>query len=392
MEPNNNNNNKQKKKTKIIKKVTTRVMRNNKPRAEQSGIQTTPNQFRGLTDQETLSRMRSYGQHVRDRYIVGLVHPDIAVKNQIPVKLYSDVPIPTASIGWHEQYQLTTSSVGTFLLAWRPTFMANQQSLTALGSNAYSHLTFNNSSTLNGNTVVAGNNFLAGSYIPNIDLQRYRMVSSMITVQYDGPVLQQAGVLNSCATFDRFVCANGSTSAPVTNLSDPYVDRYGQFNLVVNGLWNQSSNVTRGGEGLEHFYVPLDPDDITFQPIGTYYGTTGSSSGTIFPEIEGAHINYVVCGRNFPASTNCVLVDVYYNLEVIADPSTAPILRSMTDNTLTRKDHEVYMDAVNSAGKTKGFIRKMKADEEDDGDTFSKVLGQVARFGIKYIPKILAAI
>ena len=56
------------------------------------------------------SVITSYNRYQTAQHIVGLIHPDLAVQNQVPLKLYNEVPIPTASIGFHEQLQFKTST------------------------------------------------------------------------------------------------------------------------------------------------------------------------------------------------------------------------------------------------------------------------------------------
>lgn len=328
--------------------------------------------------------MRAYQRSAKNRYLAGLVHPDLAVKNGIQLKLYSDIPIPTASVGWHEQYQFTTSSLGTFLLAWKPNFLLDQPTMSYYAQTGWSHLNYNNSASLTGLTSVAGNNFVPSGYTPNISLQRYRMVSALIKVTYNGSVLNQAGTMISCATFDPMFVAVGNSATAVSTHADTLVDRFGNFSLIANGLWNNTVNITETAGGIECLYVPIDPDDYLFERTGYYYGNTNLSTGTFQAQSEGAHINYVVAGRNLPASAQCILVDIYYNYEVIADPSAAPILRSAYDDVWTKQENEKIQDTMSSA------LRNGSAIRPASNVTFSGVLSDIAKVGIEYLPKLLS--
>jgi len=317
---------------------------------------------------------------------MGLIHPDIAVSEQIPLKLYSDIPIPTASVGYHEQYEFTTNASGNFLLTWIPNYFVTQNYLTSYALNAASHLSYNNAAGLTGNAVVSGNFYVAGGYYPAVDIQRYRLVSALLKVSYNGNVLNQAGTMVSCATFDPFNVATGTTTTAVSTLSNTNADRFGVFTLITNGLWNKSTNITNDSEGLECLYVPIDPDDLMFQKTGAFYGSNPPTSATYLPpDTEGAHINYVVAGRNMPSATSCILVNIYYNFEVIADPSSAPILRTDNNNVFSSKENREFADSVSDMVKSSGLIRK--AQTQDSSSVFEKVLSA----GFKYIPMLIKA-
>ncbi len=336
--------------------------------------------FRTSNPRSSLPLLRAYHREVKNQYLMGLVHPDIAVKDGINVKLPSDIPIPSASIGFHEQHQFTTSTAGTFLLSWRPCFLFTAGDITNIpNGNAAGQMTYNNSSSLNGTASVAGNAFIATGVYPGISIQRYRLVSALLKMSYNGSVLNQAGTFLGCATFDPLPIATGTTVTSISNYSDGLVDRFGNFSLIQNGLWNTTANITKDSEGLEFLYVPTDPDDYTFQRAGSYYGTSVTTGGTFNPDAEGAHINYIVAGRNLPAAASCIIVDVYYNYEVIADPVSAYILRAQPDFIYSMKDKDEMKDNFAELVKKGGLIRKSSSFDWTD------VLKQVAAMGIKYV-------
>jgi hypothetical protein len=351
---------------------------------------TAPNQvmhFRKANPDTLINELRLYHKHTKDRYLAGLIHPDIAVKNQIPVKLYSDVPIPTSSVGWHEQYQFTTSSVGTFMMSWRPNFLTSQGFLTASTFTGSSKITFNNTATLTGAVGVAGNSFVPSNYQLGVSIQKYRIVSALIKVSYNGSVLNQAGTMIACATFDPLTAAVGTSAFPVSTFTDSLVDRFGAFSLITNGLWNQSVDITKQSEGVECLYVPLDPADYTFERDGTYLGTA-TNAGTaslIQPPGSGAPIQYIIAGRNMPASSSCVLVDVYYNYEVIVDPTAAPFMKSSIETALTSADRDSVSGALQKVAKETGFIRPVQSE---NSKSWAQILKDVVSMGVKYIPKL----
>lgn len=353
------------------------------------GIPVMPNEFRRYKDPNTLlPALQAYHKIMRDQYLVGLVHPDIAVQKGIPVKLPSDVPIPTASIGYHVQQQYSTSTLGTFLLSWRPCLLltdGNINQIVGPGGQA-SQLTYNNDPTLTGLTSNGFNLFKATGVYPTISIQRYRMVSAILKVSYNGSVLNQSGTMLGCATFDPFaIMAAGA----FTNQVDTLVDRYANFSLIQNGLWNQSINITKDSEGLECLYVPTDPDDFTFQRAGTYYGSTITSNVLISPDAEGAHIQYIVAGRNLPASASSIIVDLYYNFEVIADPTSAYVLRGSIDQVYNSGDRQQILDTFSDVVKKKGLISPTK---RNDNSFWGDALNKVLKLGMKYLPMALSVI
>jgi replicative DNA helicase len=334
---------------------------------------------------EALRHVQVFRKYLKNQYLMGLIHPDEAVQKGIPLKLPSDIPIPTAAIGFHEQYQLSTSSLGTFLLSWRPNYFTCVPALNGISCNDLSKITFNNSSSLTGTSATIGNNFISGSYIPNVDIQRYRLVSALIKIQYNGPVLNQSGTMLSCITFDSTRIVIGNSSNSVTSFAEPLMDRFCNFSLIANGLWNQTVDVTTNGHGLEAIYVPMDPIDVAFDRISGYYGTIPTAAGPISPAPESAPQTYVFAGRNMPPSTSCILVDVYYNFEVIADPTVAPILRASTSDVPSKKEGRDVGDALSSFFQKKGFISSIVSRNSDS------VWGSMINLGLKYLPKLLSA-
>jgi hypothetical protein len=253
-------------------------------------------------------------------------------------------------------------------------------------ANASGQITYNNNATLTGTASNAFNYFVATGVNPSVALQRYRMVSALIKVSYNGSVLNQSGSMLACATFDPLSVAIGSVVNPITVYSDVLVDRFANFPLIQNGLWNKTINITKDSEGVECLYVPTDPDDYTFQRSRSFYGVNYTTNGTYTPDVEGAHINYIIAGRNLPANSQAIIVDVYYNYEVIADPSAAYILRTSTDLAYNSDDKTAIMSTFSDIIKRGGLIKS-----SSNNFSWSEAFGDVVKSGLKYLPKILGA-
>lgn len=330
-----------------------------------------PLSFRRSPKDKIVKLLEEYHRITRARYLFAMIHPEVAVNQGYQVKLYSDVPVPSSSIGFKSTYQCSTSDKGTFCLTWTPNFLCTAQSLVIEFPNVrepfYSNLSYNSDPELDGSTTSGTFKFLP-AYIPDIKLQKYRLVSALIKVKYNGSVLNQSGTMYSCATFDQIQVASGANSLSAFNTS---ATRFGDFSLVRNGLWNRTVNITSDADGIECLYVPMDPTDITFYPIGDYYGLgidsiSGEGPTKLLKQIstEGAHVNYVIAGQNLPISSSCIYIEVYANFEVIADPQSAPVIRSSIESSLTRADNDILTDLTSNITKTGQLIRTSKPNTD----------------------------
>jgi hypothetical protein len=390
MKKTNNNSNttntKQKKTLSDIKnKLDVLLQVKKEPNEYKMNLPRDPVMFRKIPKAKVVTALKDFHNLTRSRYLYSMIHPDVAVTEGLQVKLYSDVPIPTSSIGFRQVYQLSTSDLGTFALTWTPNFLATQESLaTALPipdgtydfvDFACSNFTYANNS-FDGTTNNAQFKYKP-MYVPNIGLQKYRLVSAIMKVKYNGSVLNQSGTMMSCATFDselpQVACGVNTTRITAEGALQRFTSgarsKYGNFDLVRNGLWNYSNNITADANGLECLYVPIDPASHQFYPCCTFYGDEGKETiidhdtvldfDTGIREMtneQGATLSYVVAGHNLPPSANCVFVEIFYNFEVIADPNAAPILRSSINNALDYNDHRRLTDLWGEMAKG-GMIR-----------------------------------
>lgn len=327
-----------------------------------------PLSFRNNPKDKIVQLLEEYHRVTRARYLFAMIHPEVAVNQGYQVKLYSDVPVPSSSIGFKSTYQCKTSKQGTFCLTWTPNFLCTAQSLHLdfpdTINPVYSNISYNSDEALDGSAPNSRFQFLP-SYVPDIKLQKYRLVSALIKVKYNGSVLSQSGTMYSCATFDQISVASGSTTGSATYNNSS--TRFGDFSLIRNGLWNRTVNITSDADGIECLYVPMDPTDMTFYPIGDYYGLgsdqtvgTGADKTIIQISTEGAHVNYVIAGQNLPAYSSCIYIEVYANFEVIADPQSAPVIRSSIESSLTRADNDILTDLTSNITKTGQLIRTSK--------------------------------
>lgn len=345
-----------------------------------------PMEFRKMKPQEVVAKLNDYRNRTRSQYLYSMIHPDYAVTEGVQVKMYSDVPIPTSSIGIRMMYQIRTSAVGTFLLSWSPNFLATNQDIEArfdtftAKSSAYSNIIVSNDDNMNGGAASEDfTQYHLPSFIPSVMLQKYRLVSAILKVKYNGSVLNQAGTMVSCATYDNLpvynLVAGESPSAEVLLLHPAYspkstvFSRYSDFSLIRNGLWNYSQNITADANGLECLYVPTDPTSNMFYDLASYYGSTLSKvedikqSTTTIGQSEaiigdsGAQLSYVVAGYNLPKNETCLQIEVYANFEVIADPSVAPLLRSSLNQYFDWNDNRRVKELFQELSQ-KGFIRR----------------------------------
>lgn len=311
-------------------------------------------------------------------------------------------------------YQLKTSDQGTIALQWSPNFLGTEADIagrfTDYGgepiSLAYSNLMYINHTSLTGDVVTNHQWFGLPGYIPSVMLQKYRLVSALIKVKYNGSVLNQAGTMISCATFDSLPVYNAKSVSSDKDAAycltyipqDENRSRYTDFSLIRNGLWNYSRNITADANGIECLYVPTDPTSSIFYDLGSYYGTTlnkitplaahvsGDPYGFVEAQVGdfGSQLNYIVAGYNLPPAANCIQVEVFYNFEVISDPSVAPLLRSTINQHFDYDDKRRLEDLFRELSK-KGLIRRVWDRVKEGFPAFAKA---TVTWGPRILPLI----
>lgn len=150
-----------------------------------------PMEFMRKNPNEVVARLNDYRTRTRSQYLYSMIHPDYAVTDGVQVKMYSDVPVPTSSIGVRMMYQIRTSQVGTFLLSWSPNFLATNQDIEARfgemptpGSSAYSTIIVCTDNNMTRTIASEANSqFQFPCFIPSVMLQKYRLVSAIMKVR-----------------------------------------------------------------------------------------------------------------------------------------------------------------------------------------------------------------
>lgn len=373
-----------------------------------------PMKYREMKPNTVVKALEDFHKRTRSQYLYSMIHPDYAVTEGIQVKLYSDVPIPTSSIGVRSMYQLQTSENGTICIQWSPNFLATEADIAARfegagtdpTSTAYSNIMYINHTSLDGTAETPHQWFGLPSYIPSVMLQKYRLVSALLRVKYNGSVLNQAGTMISCATFDSLPVYTAKSVSSVNDANyclthippDANRARYTDFSLIRNGLWNYSVNITADANGIECLYVPTDPTSNIFYDLASYYGTTltkitplaATTAGDPYGYVEaqvgdfGSQLNYMVAGYNLPQNLNCIQVEVFYNFEVISDPSVAPLLRSTINQHFDYDDKRRLEDLFKELSK-KGLIRRVW-DKVKEG--FPKFAKATVTWGPRILPLI----
>ena len=205
-------------------------------------------------------------------YLYGALHPAQAVHEGLDVKLPSDLPVPTACIRVTYTVTLSPGANGFLCVNYVP------------GSLIGTNITLGECSTLSANTTCDGvgnagiNSFVRMPFrsIPQV-YDRWRLTASEMNLQYQGKVLDQSGVMHSCVHYELpTVAVKGSTGAgTITGLSNGDIDRLsGSYDLVKQGLWNSTVDISQNGHGVTHVYTPSSIDDFE------YTGRVGSSGGS----------------------------------------------------------------------------------------------------------------
>lgn len=379
-----------------------------------------PNQLRQHPPEEIVAGLTDWTKHERAKYLYSLIHPEFAVQEGVQVKLYSDAPIPSSSIGMRQMFNISTSDKGTFEMIWSPNFLATEGALSTVldpelpltsvvkpYGYAYSNLYVNNDTSLTG----TGSKDAFGClpcFQPMALLQKYRLVSALLKVKYNGSVLNQAGTLLSCATYETFpvIVAGGVTEttndSPSLDVAaamslckqqnaNPSLARWTNFDIIRNGQWNLSHNISADANGIECLYVPVDPTSKMFYDVGDYYGTSIANSQDttdykytvtnssfhyethirqLLPFSETS-VKYVVAGHNLPKSENCIQIELFYNFEVIADPTVAPLIRSSINNVFDINDKRRIKELFRELSKT-GFVRRAWENVKENFPKFAR--------------------
>jgi hypothetical protein len=347
-----------------MEKINTKFTKPNKNKKKQNDNRKAAAKFNGVLPQnpkgyrkapmnQAITFLKMKHNEMLHDYMVALLHPDIAVKESLNARIPSLMGSPSLTWRSNVQLQLTTGSSGAFLIRYLPNMMLQQSD--AVGGIYPKTFVFNNTCNGSGTTGVNTMDHDAYYKFPSFG-QRYRLVSCMIRVGYNGSVLNQSGKLFACHTFeDRVVMESPTAVSPQV---DSYVDRYSSdFSLVRNGLWSDSANITSSADGLESIYAPLDPTSKIYCAVGrpqfdptTTYPVSGNSLTSYVD--TGASPQILFAGQNFPVNTNCITVEIYSIYEVIPDPTLAFITKN-EDFSLDTASFEKIAAEVNKQPKVR---------------------------------------
>lgn len=297
--------------------------------------------------------VRNYRQGIK-QYLRGLLFPEEAMSGSYVCKQPSYVGLPTSNVVFKEQINFTITESQKFGLIWVPNYLSTAPSLDKhcedvfyrrdLSSRKkfYSHLYFTT------NIDQATNWKVHTSFLPNIDLSKYRLVSSKISVQYNGNIMNQSGQIHSCVIYDDLPVFIGycdpneeNPEYDMTNYFEtmqmPTLNSYLDIEKIRNGLWTKYVNVTNNTGQIDNIALPTDPTDHTFFPLTHYYAKepegldSEDAKGLGFARsFDGGHLSYVYLGDGLPKDANMTVV-IYYNFEIIATQSTATFLRGKKD-------------------------------------------------------------
>lgn len=307
------------------------------------------------------------------KYIEGILEPSIPVNTGLIVKQPSLLPIPSSTVAFRNNINISTDQAGDFFLAWNPNFLINNKVLesiritgkgtdganTILSPNCFSNIC----------TKDTTNNSLKfyPSYVPSVDLSKYRLVSAKIKITYIGSNLNKSGMLYGCATYDPAPIVLGfidpgsqvmyardasnniidysvvSDSSNYNRLGYPTAVTYEAMTEqnISNGIWNRSCNVVQTNQGISCLHVPSDPTSQIFYPLGTYFGSGRVASTATFNNLvlsdcilpiqyqstTGSQLSYLICGHGLPQNNECINIQVFYNFEIIPTTLSAPFMR-----------------------------------------------------------------
>lgn len=272
----------------------------------------------------------------------GALHPADAVHHGLDVKLPSDLPVPTACIRVTYTATLTPGANGFMLVNYIPGSLIG----TNITNGEVSTLSVN--TTCNGSGTVGTNSFVSVPFrqIPQV-YDRWRLTASEMNLAYNGPVLNQSGTMHSCVHYEEpiFATKGSSGTGTISSQANSNIDRLSSnFDLIKQGLWNNTIDVAMKGSGITHVYTPSSLDDFEFS--GRVSGlptncTTIVANGSVnFSNTLNASVNsvtqtfarqYVWACSNLPPSVPNMLFTVSEVYEYYPDIGAVPILKLSED-------------------------------------------------------------
>lgn len=297
-------------------------------------------------------------------YIKGTLEPELAVQEGLLLKQPSLFPIPSSGVGFRNNINIATDENGDFFLAWNPNYLINRKTVerydiiganVQFDCNTYSHLCSRHGNHMH----------FYPSYVPDVDLAKYRLVSAKIKITYIGSNLEKSGMLYGCATYDQtpvmlgydpgasnyltLEMSNG-IEFDISNVTNYNKRNYPLYNAwsgmteqkISNGIWNKNVNIVQTNQGISCIHIPSDPTNEIFYPMGSYFGFLPTSPGyqingftgdhgvvypTQFVGESGSQLCYLICGHGLPVNKEVINIQTFYNFETIPTMSSAPFLK-----------------------------------------------------------------
>lgn len=209
----------------------------------------------------------------KDLYRRSLLHPEVYSGAKIP----SEIPQETATAQVMWNGQITPNSAGRFLLIIDPSVQA---------------ATLYNDETLNGVGAAGAGTTINFDHDSNI-IDMYRLVSMSCIISYSGTLDKLSGYIVG-ATTSNLSAANNNTFFTFTNIENI------QNKRLVNPI-----------DGIKLIYSPYDNQQLEYQSIGAYSGSTSAHKWKKL---------FIIYGEGLPANT-CLRWDVVRNIEYISKPA-----------------------------------------------------------------------
>jgi hypothetical protein len=303
-------------------------------------------------------------------YLYGALHPAQAVHEGLDVKLPSDLPVPTACIRVTYTATITTGANGFLFLNYIPGSLIG----TNISNGEVSTLTAN--ITCNGSGTVGTNSFVRVPFraIPQV-YDRWRLTASEMNLQYCGTVLNQSGVMHSCVHYEvpTFAYKGTSGTSSITSMSNGNLDRLSSnYDLVKQGLWNETIDISQRGSGITHIYTPSSIDDYEFSGRVTnsanQFTTIVANTSQSFSDSTSASVaevnttfarQYCWACSNLPPNTPNMLFTVSEVYEYYPDIGSVPILK-LSEDSPNHKEYSSIQKVLNEPKKIKTTWSKFK--------------------------------
>lgn len=277
---------------------------------------------------DALSR---FNQKSEFNYLNNLLSPERCKGVKIP----SPIPVPSCSFQLHNSITLSTNSKGVCALLFNPYFLASKNIETLNWPNDgdpidmqvryLTSLFINNDETLTGSEPNNGwQGVNISQQIPPV-YDQYRLVSASIVIKYIGRLDIASGLIGGGIMFDQNSEVGGLLVHPGDqqqyNLRNFNLEKYGNFDLVMDSFYHQENSVL---EGIRELYFPLDNSYEEYVRLcdGDHISVSAiprmsELKATCDEEYFKSGFNFFAYTLNAPPSSACFKVDIYCNFECL---------------------------------------------------------------------------